>query len=505
MEGLLKRDGLELLKARSGNEALELLLLHEVALAFIDVRMPGMDGFELAELMRGTERTRGVPIIFLTAGDVDQQRRIRGYETGTVDFLPKPIDPGNLLTKSATFFELARQREELLRSEARLRAVNEELAQRNAELALAAHNKDEFLAMLAHELRNPLAPLRNATEILQMPAATAAHREQALSVLRRQIRNMGHMLDDLLDVSRITQGKIKLKRETVDLRGLLKAAADASRPECEAMGQELVLELPEEPLPVWGDATRLEQIVSNLLGNACKYSGRNSRVSLRAELGGEQHPGQANIRVIDNGNGIPPEVLPRIFDLFVQGDRTLDRSHGGLGIGLTVAHRLVALHGGTIAVHSDGVGHGSEFTVRLPLAKPAPAAEASTASRPAPPRTFRMLIVDDNRDAAESLEMLQIMNGHEVRVSHDGIQAVASARTFRPEVVILDIGLPKMDGFEVARRLRAMPGLEKIFIIALTGYGSESDRLLARQAGINEHLVKPADPGQLGRLLEKVP
>jgi CheY-like chemotaxis protein len=286
LEGLLKRDGLELLKARSGNEALELLLIHDVALAFIDVRMPGMDGFELAELMRGTERARGVPIIFLTAGDVDQQRRIRGYETGAVDFLPKPIDPGNLLTKSATFFELARQREELLRSEARLRTINEELAQRNAELALAAHNKDEFLAMLAHELRNPLAPLRNATEILQMPAANAEYREQALSVLRRQIRNMGHMLDDLLDVSRITQGKIKLKRERVDLRAILKAAAD---------------------------------------------------------------------------------------------------------------------------------------------------------------------------------------------------------------------------GFEVARGLRSMPGLEKTFIIALTGYGSESDHLLARQAGINEHLVKPADPGQIGRLLEKVP
>jgi signal transduction histidine kinase len=496
LEALLQREGLELLKAGSGPEALELLLVHDIALAFLDVQMPEMDGFELAEVMRGTERTRGVPIIFLTAGEVDQKRRIRGYETGAVDFLPKPIDPTILLNKAATFFELALQRQALRESEARIRQANEKLGRINARLASADRSKDEFLAMLAHELRNPLAPLRNSAEILQSPAASPAEREQALEMIGRQIANMSHMIDDLLDVSRITEGKIELRRQPVALAGIFNSAARTARAAALAADQKLSVDLPEVSIFLDADPTRLEQIVGNLLNNACKYSGHGSSISLSAEVSQSTDDSEVVIRVKDNGIGIDPELLPRIFDLFVQSSRSVDRSHGGLGIGLTVVSRLVKLHGGTIDAHSQGLGHGTEFTLRLPiltdhvppLAPPVAATPPQASKRP-----LRVLIVDDNRDAAESMAMLQEINGHQTRVAHSGPQALVAALEFIPDVVILDIGLPGMDGYEVAAQLRTVPGLEELFIVALTGYGSATDRQLAESAGFDEHLVKPAD------------
>ena len=499
LEGLLKRDGLELLKARSGSEALELLLVHDFALALIDVQMPGMSGFELAELMRGTERTRSVPIIFLTAGVVDQQRRIRGYETGAVDFLPKPIEPANLLNKAATFFDLARQREELRQSETLLRDANEQLAQRNVELARADKSKDEFLAMLAHELRNPLAPLRNATEILQNPEVSSQQREHALQLISRQIENMNHMINDLLDVSRITEGKIELRCKTVELKPILLAVTDMAEAACRNAHQQLIISLPEEPIFINGDTTRLEQIFGNLIGNACKYSGEGSRISLTAEV---EAPGtEVVVRVSDNGVGISPELLPHVFDLFVQASRTLDRAHGGLGIGLTIVHRLVKLHDGSIEARSQGLGQGSEFIVRLPLLKDSPKETVSPALSVDGGRALKMLIVDDNKDSAETMAMLQELDGHETRVALTGPDAVSVAAEFKPEVVLLDIGLPGMDGFEVARKLRTMPALQDTFLIALTGYGTHEDRSRAEEAGFNEHLVKPANLEHLRTLL----
>jgi len=497
LEGLLKRDGLELLKARSGSEALELLLVHDFALALIDVQMPGMSGFELAEIMRGTERTRSVPIIFLTAGVVDQQRRIRGYETGAVDFLPKPIEPANLLNKAATFFDLARQREELRQSETLLRDANEQLAQRNAELARADKSKDEFLAMLAHELRNPLAPLRNATEILQSPEVSLQQREHALQLISRQIENMNHMINDLLDVSRITEGKIELRCKTVELKPILLAVADTAEAACRNAHQQLIVSLPEEPIFINGDTTRLEQIFGNLIGNACKYSGDGSRISMTAEV----VAAEVVVRVSDNGVGISPELLPHVFDLFVQASRTLDRAHGGLGIGLTIVHRLVKLHEGSIEAHSQGLGHGTEFIVRFPLVKNPQKEAAAPALSADGGRALKMLIVDDNKDSAETMAMLQELDGHETRVALTGPDAVTVAAEFLPEVVLLDIGLPGMDGFEVARKLRTMPALQHTFLIALTGYGTHEDRSRAEEAGFNEHLVKPANLEHLRTLL----
>jgi len=502
LEGLLQRAGLEVLKASSGPEALELLLIHEVALAFLDVQMPGMDGFELAEMMRSTERTRRVPIIFLTAGIVDQQRRIRGYETGAVDFLFKPIDPHILLNKANIFFELASQRNELKASQRLLQSANQQLAKRIEELAQADRNKDEFLAMLAHELRNPLAPLRNAGEILQMEKSTGEDRAQAVQIIDRQTENMSRMLDDLLDVSRITEGKIELRKQVVSLHDLLTSAAQLVGPQARAQGQTLTLSLPEQPVMLDADSTRLDQVFGNLLGNAIKYSGAGRNIWVSARLTGDStDTPEVVISVRDDGAGIEPTLLPRIFDLFVQATRALDRRHGGLGIGLTLVNRLVKLHGGHVEARSDGPGHGSEFLVHLPVMRDAPVQTVQPSSD-TPSGSRRILIVDDNEDAARSLATLHKRHGHVTETAFTGPAAIVAAAEFLPEVVLLDIGLPGIDGYEVARQLRAVPHLSHVRLIAMSGYGSEKDRERAQQAGFDEYLVKPLDLAKLRALLQ---
>lgn len=361
-----------------------------------------------------------------------------------------------------------------------------------AALRAADRSKDEFLAMLAHELRNPLAPLRNAAEILQMPETTQEIREQSQRLISRQIENMSRMIDDLLDVSRITQGKIVLKKENVDLTSILQTVASVAETTCISNSQQFSFLPSARRIVLNADSTRLEQVFGNLLSNACKYSGDGSKITLSSELRG----GEAIIRVSDNGAGIDPNVLPRIFELFVQSSRTLDRAHGGLGIGLTIVHRLVVLHGGTIHANSAGLGKGTEFIVRLPaLTEAVPQRTAKPAAKSQKP--LRMLIVDDNQDSAESMGMLQKIYGHEVHTAYSGPDAINIAREFHPEVVLLDIGLPGMDGFEVARRLREMPDLADSFLVALTGYGTADDRQRAIRAGFNEHLAKPANLDKL--------
>jgi len=378
------------------------------------------------------------------------------------------------------------------------------LSERTDELVQADRSKDEFLAMLAHELRNPLAPMRTAAEILRFPHAGRLERSYAQDILERQIGNMTRMIDDLLDVSRITQGKIDLRLQSVDLAEIVNSAVEMARPGLAGQDQTLAVNLPREPIMLSADATRLEQVFNNLLGNACKYSGRGSHISLAAKVEEGKDGREAVIRVADNGTGIDAELLPRVFDIFVQSSRALDRSHGGLGIGLTLVQRLVKLHGGSVEAHSAGLGHGTEFVLRLPVLPSTASASSNPGPAPAAGRVLRMLIVDDNRDSAESLAMLQQMSGHETRTAHDGVHALAAAAEFQPDVVLLDIGLPGMDGFEIARRLREIPGLEKTFIAAMTGYGSEEDRQRTREAGFNEHLVKPVDPKLLQTLLKNL-
>ncbi len=358
--------------------------------------------------------------------------------------------------------------------------------------------KDEFLAMLAHELRNPLAPIRNAISILDEAEDDSATLQWARAVIDRQVRHLTSLVDDLLDVSRITQGKITLTKTHLGVSTFLEAAVEASRPLFDARGQTLEFTLPEAGLAVEGDATRLAQVVLNLLNNAAKYTPEGGRTSLSAAPEGDF----VAIRVADTGMGIPAEMLPRIFDLFTQVSRSIDRAEGGLGIGLTLVRRLVAMHGGTVEATSPGLGAGSEFVVRLPLAVGSAPAEAPPDRPPARPgRRRRVLIVDDNLDARTTLARLLRRLGHETEMAGDGPSAVRTTLELRPDLVLLDIGLPGMDGYEVARRLRAEPTLEGLTLIALTGYGTEADRRQSAAAGFDAHLVKPVEPESLRQLL----
>jgi PAS domain S-box-containing protein len=364
----------------------------------------------------------------------------------------------------------------------------------------ADRRKDEFLAMLAHELRNPLAALSHALELQQLVPDETIKRH-AHEMMDRQVKHLGRLVDDLLDVSRITRGKIVLRRETVDMAALVKNAVVAVRGLIEQRHQQLFLELPPDPVWTRGDPIRLEQVVVNLLNNASKYSDPGSQIRLILEARSDA----TELRVRDNGIGIDADMLPRIFDLFAQSDRSLDRSTGGLGIGLTLAQRLVELHGGSISVSSGGRGQGSEFTVSLPIVTE-PASISSTAEctvdRSAP---LRLLIIEDNTDAAESLRMLLGMIGHEVvYVAHDGRSGLEAVCLHHPDVVLLDIGLPTMDGYAVARELRTRSELAGISLIAMTGYGQDEDQRRAREAGFDYHVTKPVGVASLEALFAQI-
>lgn len=369
---------------------------------------------------------------------------------------------------------------------------------RNAdELAEADRRKDEFLATLAHELRNPLAPIRNALAIMRL-APGESDREMARQIVDRQVEQMVHLVDDLLDVSRITRGKIELRKQRLEMRTILDRAIEASRPLLASAEHELVVKLPEEPVFVEADLTRMAQVVGNLLNNAAKYT--NARGRIEVTILQEGH--EAIIRVRDNGIGIPAEMLPLVFDMFTQVDASRGRAHGGLGIGLTLVKRLVELHGGTVWARSEGAGTGSEFTVRLPLSeRPATEERRRPAATVAASPCQDILVVDDNRDAAATMGLLLRTMGHRVAVVHDGPAALQSVAARCPDIVFLDLGMPGMDGFEVARRIRARSDGRSIVVVAVTGWGQEDDRRRTREAGFDHHLVKPVDPLDLQRTM----
>jgi PAS domain S-box-containing protein len=387
----------------------------------------------------------------------------------------------------------------------RIMGVNMDITERKRHeeaLREADRRKDEFLAMLAHELRNPLAPIRNALHIVQMRGQERRQAvRQAWEMIERQVENLVRLVDDLLDVSRISRGKINLQKEPVDVATLVARAVEGSRPLIEARKHDLKVALPDEPMRVEADPTRMAQVLWNLLNNAAKYTPEGGRIWLTAEKVG----GEAVIRVQDTGMGIPQEMLPKLFDLFIQAERTLDRAEGGLGIGLTLVRRLTEMHNGVVQAFSAGPGEGSEFVVRLPLlpdVSPAAAAHEPDSNKRAKSAVpHRILVVDDNRDSADSLAMLLRLAGHDARTAHDGRQALAVAATYRPDLVLLDIGLPGMDGFTVARHLRSQPELARAVLVALTGYGSHEDRRQALAAGFNHHMAKPVNLDTLNELL----
>ncbi|HKI37080.1 MAG TPA: response regulator [Gemmataceae bacterium] len=383
------------------------------------------------------------------------------------------------------------------------------LKQIEAELRDSHRRKDEFLATLAHELRNPLAPIRNALAILRLADGDSARLDQARGLMERQVRQMVRLIDDLLDISRITRGKIELRKERVTLAEVVNSAVESSRPLIDLGGHTLTVTLPPRPVHLEADPTRLAQVLLNLLNNAAKYTEPGGRIGLTASLldsDGRFPPCTLEVRVRDTGIGIPKEMLPRVFDMFTQVERSVDRAQGGLGIGLSLVRGLVQLHGGTVEAHSDGPGRGSEFVVRLPLPAQEPA-EARSAAVPPPPGSNgtggrrRVLVVDDNTDAAHSLAMLLGMMGYETSTANDGPAALREAAAARPDVVLLDIGMPGMSGYEVARELRRTPGLSAALLVAMTGWGQEEDRRRSLEAGFDRHLVKPVDLAALEQIL----
>jgi signal transduction histidine kinase len=369
-------------------------------------------------------------------------------------------------------------------------------------LKQADRSKNEFLATLAHELRNPLAPIRAAVKILQIKSKPNSESQSALDVIERQTRQMTRLIDDLLDVARITSNKLELRREQIELRAVLDAALETSRPLIEQRGHKLTVRVPSVPIRIDGDLVRLAQVVSNLLNNSAKYTERGGRIWLSAA----QKKDEAIIKIRDTGIGIPAEVLPRIFEMFTQADRASKGSPGGLGIGLTLVKRLVEMHGGTITAQSAGPGKGSEFIVRVPMApshssRPQARVKGRQESRTETAKPIRILVVDDNRDSADSLGLLLKLLGNDVRIVHDGLAAVKAANEFEPRVLLLDIGLPQLDGLEAAKQIRQQPWAKQAVMIAVTGWGEIVDRQRSKIAGFDHHLVKPVDPDVLTNLL----
>jgi signal transduction histidine kinase len=517
LETILDDPGYRLVRAASADEALLALVREEFGLIILDIQMPGMTGFELAQMIKQRKKTAGVPIIFLTAYYSESEHILEGYGSGAVDYLHKPVNAAILRSKVAIFASLhrttkeaSRNNESLLlqiserrRVEQQLLQLNNELEerveQRTSELTEAHRRKDEFLAILAHELRNPLAPIRNAVQILKMNQISEIAPEGIIEMMDRQVRHLIRLVDDLLDVSRVMEGKIELRKEMVNLLSVIGDAVDTARPLIDNNGQELKIHVPREPLQIDADPVRLTQIIGNLLMNAAKYTPFQGRIDLTAEC----VENEIELRVRDSGIGIDPRMLDRIFDLFVQVDHTATRSQGGLGIGLTLVKNLVEMHRGSVTATSAGLGKGSEFIIRLPLVSGSDddlaAAEKHEDNVPTPRR--QLLVVDDNKDSADSLAVLLRLFGHNVQVAYDGHSALDLAARFSPDGVFLDIGMPVMDGFQVARELRSIAGLEDTILTAVTGWGQQEDRRRTAEAGFDHHLVKPVDPKAVEMLL----
>jgi signal transduction histidine kinase len=494
-----EQESYEVLAARSGQEALRQVLMHDFAVILLDVNMPGMDGFETAEAIHQRARSADIPIIFITAFLADELDRLKAYQRGAVDFLFTPVIPQILYAKIAVFVALAVKNEELKKQARQLSQRTTELTATNKRLRREIedrqvaerqnHAKDEFLAMLGHELRNPLSAISSAASLIGLPGVSTDGVQRAKKIIQRQSQHLGRIVDDLLDLSRAMSGKILLNRAPLDLSALVAHTLETFR----ATGRSGEYQLIQDLDAGWidGDPTRLEQIASNLIDNALKYTPPGGRIEVRTWTENDD----VVLSVRDTGVGISADLLPHVFDVFVQGSGTLDRAQGGLGIGLSLVRRLTELHGGSIEAESKGPGGGSTFTLRMPRIEhqaapapaPAPAAQERAHGKPS------VLLIEDNEDGREMMAMMLSCYGYEVQYAEDGLRGLEAAARFRPDLALVDIGLPGIDGYEVARRLRADPATRDIKLIALTGYGMAEDLRRVLDAGFDRHLVKPVD------------
>jgi two-component system, sensor histidine kinase len=493
---VLERAGMECLCCRDLDHACEELEAGAGALLLPEEAVEQDRKSCLVEWLSRQPPWSDLPLLVLARPGADSSAVREAMDLlGNVMVLERPTRVSALVSTARTALR-ARQRQYQIRESL--------AASERAEEALreADRRKDEFLAILAHELRNPLAPIRNSLHIQRLTSHNDPATERLVEMMERQVNHMVRLVDDLLEISRISRGRIELRKESVEIAAVVESAVETSRPLIETRHQQLVVEVPPEPLILEGDPVRLAQVFANLLNNATKYTDIGGQIWLTVRREGQA----VAISVRDSGVGIPAEMLPRVFELFTQVDRSAGRAQGGLGIGLTLVKSLVEMHGGSVAVHSEGCGKGSEFVVRLPLA--AEARQVGRASLPEgspsvlAPR--RVLVVDDNRDAAESLGMVLNLLGAEAHVVSSGPEALEALGTYRPAVVLLDIGMPGMDGYEVAKRIRQQPDFRDVTLVALTGWGQEEDRRRSRTAGFDYHLIKPADVSALKTLLNSL-
>jgi signal transduction histidine kinase len=532
--------------ARSGLEALEKLMQDDFAVVLLDVSMPEMDGFEAAQLIHQHPRFERTPIIFVTGVHVNELDQLKGYKAGAVDYVSIPVVPEILRSKVAVLVELYCKRRELSDLNRRLGQANELLSQANialevektrelqslnttlqqanaelqrvnrdlqsevrervrAEQALkeADSQKDAFLAMLAHELRNPLAAILSAAQLMRTRQLPDPQLSFSRDVIERQTGQLTRLVDDLLDVSRITTGKIKLTPEPIAVTEVIAHAVETVEAIMREREHSFAVEVADGTLRVRGDRARLTQAIANVLDNAAKYTNKGGRITLSAV----QRDAQVEICVQDNGIGIAPDALPRVFDLFAQADREAGHFQGGLGIGLALVRRLLEMQGGSVEAFSEGKGRGSRFVIRLPLYLEATQLASEVQIRAGESQSIRrrILVVDDNLDALQSLAALLRVMGHEVAGAASGERALEVAEQTRPEVVLLDLGMPQLDGYEVARRLRSQPWGRQLVLIAVTGWGQDSDRRRSGEMGFDWHLVKPVALEQLTQVLAELP
>ncbi|HEX5488314.1 MAG TPA: response regulator [Rhodanobacteraceae bacterium] len=539
---ILEPLGERLFEATSGTDALRAVMDIDFAVIVLDVNMPGMDGFETASLIHQHPRFEKTPIIFVSAINVSDMDRLRGYKLGAVDYVMVPIIPEILRGKVAVLAELFRKRCELQRVNGELADTNARLARSNEALRIererevhklnqaltdsnrklaesnhelkqeieerrrveerlreADRRKDEFLATLAHELRNPLAPIQSALNVYRLGHAAVADGSMFYQIFERQTRLLVHMVDDLLDVSRITRGRLQLRLERTLLGDILAAAIETAQPLIEENQHRLELDLPPQPVPLEADPHRLVQVFGNLLNNACKFSDPGGVISVRARTDDES----VTIEIRDTGIGLTAQQVRFIFDLFAQADTSLERPHSGLGIGLTLSQRLVELHGGRIRASSDGLGTGSTFMVTLPITIADAVLVGESAPGPVRAATgsLRIMVVDDNRDSADMLVMsLQIM-GHQARAVYSPLAVMDACADFEPELMIIDIGMPELNGLALAEQLRARPWRgRQPRLVALTGWGQAEDYKRSFMAGFADHLVKPVNLATIERV-----